>query len=68
MKGKIETKIKRTDVWIAPASAFAGLEKFYLEPPEKLDIDPPPDSIEIEIENEYGWKNKVFVPKNLLKV
>lgn len=66
MKGKIKTEIKRTAVWIAPASTFAGLEKFYLEPPEKLDIYPPPDSIEIEIENEYGWKNKVYIPKNLV--
>lgn len=66
MKGKIVTKIKGPAVWIAPASAVAGIEKFYLEPQEKLDINPPPDSILIEKENEYGWKNKVYIPRTLL--
>ena len=75
MKGKIKSEIVNQDVWTACASAFAGLEKYYLDPskleeiqpPEDFHIEPPPDSIEIEVENEYGWKNKVYIPKNIIK-
>ena len=47
--------------WLCPLSAVEGLEKYYLE-----SYKCPENCIEIEKENEDGWKNKVYIPKNLV--
>ena len=56
---------KKTDTvkFIAPASAFEGLELYYEEP---MKVDCPENCIEIETENDYGWKNKVYILKDIL--
>lgn len=47
--------------WLCPVSAVEGFEKYYSE-----SLKCPENCIEIEKENDYGWKNKVFVPKELI--
>lgn len=56
------------EVFVAPLSAFLDFQEWYKNPTaQPFEIEIPEDCIEIEKENEYGWKNKVYIPKDLLK-
>lgn len=55
------------DVFVAPLSAFIEMQDWYKNPTEpEMVINCPENCIEIEKENEYGWKNKVYIPKDIL--